>query len=173
MTAKDHHDITGMLAAWNDGSAAALDRVIDVIYPELRRIARKHLARRRPGESLESAALANDAYLKLLHSGGIRCENRTHFLALCSQMIRRILVDHARSRGFAKRGGDAQRVPLDQVLLSAQARGIEVLALDKALEALARIDARKSRVVELRYYARASGERRTAAWNNSSTRRQS
>src|SRR5215471_11541695 len=152
MKAKDHNDITAMLAAWKDGSAKALDRVIDVIYPEIRRIARKHLARRRPGESLESAALANEAYLKLLHSGGIRCENRTHFLALCSQMIRRILVDHARSRGFAKRGGDAQRVPLDQVLLSAQARGIEVLALDKALEALARIDARKSRVVELRYF---------------------
>jgi len=152
MTAKDHHDITAMLAAWKDGSAKALDRVIDVIYPEMRRIARKHLARRRPGESLESAALANEAYLKLLHSGGIRCENRTHFLALCSQMIRRILVDHARSRGFAKRGGDAQPVPLDQVLLSAQARGIEVLALDEALETLARIDARKSRVVELRYF---------------------
>jgi len=152
MTAKDHQDITGMLAAWNDGSAKALDRVIDAIYPELRRIARKHLARRQPGESLESAALANEAYLKLLHSGGIRCENRIHFLALCSQMIRRILIDHARSRGFAKRGGDAQRVPLDQVLLSAQARGIEVLALDEALETLARIDARKSRVVELRYF---------------------
>ena len=152
MTAKDHHDITAMLAAWKDGSAKALDRVIDVIYPEMRRIARKHLARRRPGESLESAALANEAYLKLLHSGGIRCENRTHFLALCSQMIRRILVDHARSRGFAKRGGDAQPVPLDQALLSAQARGIEVLALDEALNALARIDARKSRVVELRYF---------------------
>src|SRR5215470_2241031 len=88
MTAKDRHDITGMLAAWNDGSAEALDRVIDVIYPELRRTARKHLARRKPGESLESAALANEVYLKLLQSGGIRCENRTHFLALCSQMIR-------------------------------------------------------------------------------------
>ena len=152
MTAKDSHDITRMLAAWNDGCAAALDRMIDVFYPELRRIARKHLARRKPGESLESAALANEAYLKLLQSGGIRCENRTHFLALCSQMIRRILIDHARSRGFAKRGGDAQRLPLDQVLVSAQARGIEVLALDEALKTLARIDARKSRVVELRYF---------------------
>jgi len=152
MTAKGYHDITGMLAAWNDGSAEALDRVIDVIYPELRRIARKHLARRNPGESLESAALANEAYLKLLHSGGIRCENRAHFLALCSQMIRRILIDHARSRGFAKRGGTAQRLPLDQVLVSAQARGIEVLALDAALKTLSRIDARKSRVVELRYF---------------------
>jgi RNA polymerase sigma factor (TIGR02999 family) len=152
MTAKDHGDITGMLADWHDGSAEALDGLIALVYPELRRIARKHLARRQPGESLESAALANEAYLKLLQSGGIRCENRTHFLALCSQMIRRILIDHARSRGFAKRGGDAQRVPLDQVLLSAQARGIEVLALDKALQTLARIDARKSRVVELRYF---------------------
>ena len=152
MTAKGDHDITGMLAAWNDGSAEALDRVIDVIYPELRRIARKHLAQRKPGESLESAVLANEAYLKLLHSGGIRCENRTHFLALCSQMIRRILIDHARRRGFAKRGGDARRLPLDEVLVSAQARGIEVLALDEALKTLARIDARKSRVVELRYF---------------------
>jgi RNA polymerase sigma factor (TIGR02999 family) len=152
MTAKDGHDITGMLAAWNDGSTAALNRVIDVIYPELRRTARKHLARRKPGESLESAAVANEVYLKLLQSGGISCENRTHFLALCSQMIRRILIDHARSRGFAKRGGNAQRLPLDQVLVSAQARGIDVLALDEALNTLARIDARKTRVVELRYF---------------------
>ena len=152
MTAKGQCDITGMLAAWNDGRAEALHRVIEVIYPEMRRIARKHLARRKPGESLESAALANEAYLKLLQSGGIRCENRTHFLALCSQMIRRILIDHARSRCFAKRGGDAQHLALDQVLVSAQARGIEVLALDEALHTLARIDTRKSLVVELRYF---------------------
>jgi RNA polymerase sigma-70 factor (ECF subfamily) len=108
--------------------------------------------RRRAGESLESAALANEAYLKLVRAGGIRCENRVHFLALCSQIIRRTLVDHARRRGFAKRGGDVLRVPLDEVLLTAQARGIEVLASDEALEALARIDGRKSRVVELRYF---------------------
>jgi RNA polymerase sigma factor (TIGR02999 family) len=163
MRAKDHPDITGMLAAWKDGSAEALDRLMALVYPELRRIARKHLARRRPGESLESAVLANEAYLKLLHSGGIRCENRTHFLALCSQMIRRILIDHARSRGLAKHGGDAQHVPLDQVLLSAQARGIEVLALDEALQALARIDARKSHVVELRYFGGLSIEETAAA----------
>ena len=87
-----------------------------------------------------------------MRAGGIRCENRVHFLALCSQIIRRTLVDHARRRGFAKRGGDVLRVPLDEVLLTAQARGIEVLALDEALEALARIDGRKSRVVELRYF---------------------
>lgn len=141
-----------MLAAWNGGDADALDRLMDLVYPELRRIARQHLERRRPGESLESAALANEAYLKLVRAGGIRCENRTHFLALCAQIMRRILVDHARRRGFAKRGGNALRVPLDEVLLVAEARGIEVLALDEALDALARIDRRKSRVVELRYF---------------------
>ena len=85
-------------------------------------------------------------------AGGIRRESRAHFLALCSQIMRRILVDHARRRGFAKRGGNAPRVPLDEVLLAAEARGIEVLALDEALDALARIDPRKSRVVELRYF---------------------
>lgn len=145
-------DITGMLAAWHGGDAEALDRLIELVYPELRRIARQHLAHRCAGETLESAALANEAYLKLARAGGIRCENRTHFLALCAQIMRRILVDHARRRGFAKRGGNALCVALDEALLTAQARGIEVLALDEALDALARIDPRKSRVVELRYF---------------------
>ncbi len=141
-----------MLAAWKCGDTDALDRLTDLVYPELRQIAHRNLDRRRAGDSLDSAALANEAYLKLVRAGGIRCENRTHFLALCSQIMRRILVDHARQRGFAKRGGKAQRVPLDAVLLVAESRGIEVLALDEALDALARIDNRKSRVVELRYF---------------------
>jgi RNA polymerase sigma factor (TIGR02999 family) len=141
-----------MLAAWHGGDTDALDRLIGLVYPELRRIARRHLAHRRPGESLESAALANEAYLKLVRASGIRCENRTHFLALCAQIMRRILVDHARRRGSARHGGNVVRVSLDEVLLVQQARGIEVLALDEALDALARIDRRKSRVVELRYF---------------------
>ena len=141
-----------MLAAWNDGDADALDRLTDLLYPELRRIAHRHIEHRGPGESLESAALANEAYMKLVRAGGIRCDNRAHFLALCSQMMRRILVDHARRRGFAKRGGDALVMTLDEALVAAQAHGVEVLALDEALEALARIDRRKSRVVELRYF---------------------
>ncbi len=91
-----------MLAAWNAGDTNALDRLIEPEYPELRRIARQHLERRRAGETLESAALANEAYLKLVRAGGIRCENRTHFLALCSRIIRRMLVDHARQRGSAR-----------------------------------------------------------------------
>ena len=152
MTNQGQPDITRMLAAWSGGDNDARDRLIELVYPELRRIARQHLERRRADDSLDSAALANEAYLKLVRAGGIRCENRVHFLALCSQIMRRILVDHARRRGFAKRGGHVLRVPLDEVLLAAQARGIEVLALDEALDALARMDARKSRVVELRYF---------------------
>ena len=145
-------DITGLLAAWNDGDAAALNRLVDLLYPKLRRIARRHLERRRPGESLESAGLADEAYLKLVHAGKIRCQNRAHFLALCSQVMRRIVVDHARRRRSAKRGGRALHVALDDALLAARARGVEVLALDEALDALARLDPRKSRVVELRYF---------------------
>ena len=146
------HDITEMLNAWKEGDAGALGRLTDLVYPELRQIAHRNLQRRRAGDSLDSAALANEAYLKLVRAEGIGCENRAHFLALCSQIMRRILVDHARRRGFAKRGGNALRVPLDEVLLAAQARGIEVLALDEALDALALIDKRKSRVVELRFF---------------------
>jgi RNA polymerase sigma-70 factor (ECF subfamily) len=145
-------EISGLIAAWSGGDEAALARLMSLLYPELRRIARQHLGRRHDGQTLESAAVANEAYLKLVRAGGIRCENRVHFLALCSQIIRRILVDHARRRGFAKRGGNAIRVPLDEALQGAEERGIQVLALDEALLALSRIDARKCRVVELRYF---------------------
>jgi len=151
-------DISGLIAAWGDGDEHALPRLISAVYPDLRRIARQHLARRQPGNTLESAALANETYLKLVRAGGIRCENRVHFLALCSQIIRRILVDHARNRGYAKRGGDAVCVGLDDVLLAAPARGVEVLALDGALESLSKIDGRKARVVELRYFGGLSVE---------------
>jgi RNA polymerase sigma-70 factor (ECF subfamily) len=158
MTAGGPRDISGLIAAWSNGDEQALSGLMSVVYPELRRIARLHLGRRQASHTLESAALANEAYLKLVRAGGIRCENRVHFLALCSQIIRRILVDHARNRGYAKRGGDAVRVPLDDVLLGAQARGVEVLALDEALESLSRIDGRKGRVVELRYFGGLSVE---------------
>jgi RNA polymerase sigma factor (TIGR02999 family) len=158
MTEEGPPDISGLLAAWNNGDEEALSRLVPLVYPELRRMARRHLGRRPPGHTLESAALANEVYLKLIRAGGIRCENRVHFVALCSQMIRRILVDHARGRGYAKRGGNAVRVPLDDVLLGTEARGIEVLALDEALNSLSKIDARKGRVVELRYFGGLSVE---------------
>lgn len=151
MTDRAQRDITGLLVAWSEGAPEALGRLMELVYPEMRRIARRCLAGRRAG-SVESAALANEAYLKLVRAGDIRCENRAHFLALCSQIMRRILVDHARRRGFAKRGGGVLCVTLDEALVKAAARGVEVLALDEALDALARIDPRKSRVVEMRYF---------------------
>src|SRR5450432_785306 len=144
-------DISGLIAAWGGGDEQALGSLIPLVYPELRRIARRHLGRQ-AGHSLESAALANEAYLKLVRAGGVRCENRVHFLALCSQIIRRILVDHARNRGYAKRGGGAVQVPLDEGEIPARAREVDVLALDEALASLFEFDPRKGRVVELRYF---------------------
>ena len=112
----------------------------------------------RSGDSLESAALANETYLKLLQAHGILCDNRVHSLAVCVQMIRRILVDHARAHHYAKRGADAPRVSMDETLLGMRARGVEVLALNEALASLSKIDPRKGRVVELRYFAGLSVE---------------
>ena len=150
MTPAGSQDITGLLAAWSEGNEEALSRLMPVVYPELRRIARVHLARR--DHTLESAALVNEAYLKLIRARGIQCENRLHFFALCAQIIRRLLVDHARRFRYAKRGGDQVRVPLEETLLGTRSRGIEVLALDDALVSLAKRDPRKARVVELRFF---------------------
>jgi RNA polymerase sigma factor (TIGR02999 family) len=152
MTVEHPEEITRLLAAWSKGDEEALNRLIPVVYPELRRIARQHLRRQSPDHTLESAALANEAYLRLIRAQGIQCENRTHFFALCAQMIRRILVDHARKRRYAKRGGDAERIPLEEAVLGTRAQGVEVLALDDALISLSKVDPRKGRVVELRYF---------------------
>ena len=156
MTPADSEDITELLAAWSEGNEEALSRLIPVVYPELRRIARVHLARR--DHTLGSTALVNEAYLKLIRARGIQCENRLHFFALCAQIIRRLLVDHARKFRYAKRGGDQVRVPLEETLLGTRARGVEVLALDDALASLAKRDPRKARVVELRFFGGLSVE---------------
>lgn len=145
-------EITGLLAAWSRGDEEAFERLVSIVYPELRRIARQHLARQLQGQTLESAAVVNEAYLKLIRAQGIRCGNRAHFFALSAQMIRRILVDHARKRRSGIRGGGAQRVPLEEAVLGTRGRGIEVVALDDGLTSLAQLDPRKARVVELRYF---------------------
>jgi RNA polymerase sigma-70 factor (ECF subfamily) len=152
MAVEGPRDISGLIAAWGSGDEQALRSLMPLVYPELRRIARRHLGRCQAGHSLESAALANEAYLKLVRAGGVRCEGRVHFLALCSQMIRRILVDHARNRGYAKRGGGAVQISLDEGAVAAGARQVDVLALDEALASLFEFDPRKGRVVELRYF---------------------
>jgi RNA polymerase sigma factor (TIGR02999 family) len=151
-------DITRLLRAWSKGDEAALNQVISTIYGDLRGIARKHLRRRSPEHIVQSGTLAHEAYLKLVHARGIRFQNREHFYAVCSQMIRRILVDYARKQRFAKRGGGQVQLPLDEALLSAKAPGVEVVALDEALTSLARIDPRKARVVELRFFGGLSVE---------------
>ena len=152
MNLHEQPDITGMLVAWSRGDEMALRDVMPVIYSDLRLIARKHLAWSQV-QSVQSGTLAHEAYLKLVHSRGIRCNNRAHFFALCAQMIRRILVDYARKRRAAKRGGSLQ-LPLDEAVLGRKARGVDVDALDEALIALAEIDQRKGRVVELRFFRR-------------------
>jgi RNA polymerase sigma factor (TIGR02999 family) len=153
-------DITGMLAAWTRGDEQALRDVMPVVYGDLRLIARKHLARHQE-HTVQSGTLAHEAYLKLVHTRGLRCNNRAHFFALCAQMIRRILVDYARKRGTAKRGGELH-IPLDEAVLGSRARGVEVEALDEALTALSKIDQRKSRVVELRFFGGLSVEETAA-----------
>jgi len=145
-----------MLAAWNRGDENALADVMPLIYEDLRLIARRQLGRT-PAPIVQSGSLAHEAYLKLVNARGIRCNNRAHFFALCSQMIRRILVDHARKHGAAKRGEGAQ-VPLDEALLGSRARGVELEALDDALNALALTDSRKARIVELRFFGGLSVE---------------
>ena len=156
MPSEDPLDITGMLAAWSKGDEEALASVMPLVYDDLRLIARRHLGRS-PAPTVQSGSLAHEAYLKLVNTRGIRCNNRAHFFALCSQMIRRILVDHARKHGTAKRGEGLQ-VSLDEALLGSRARGVELEALDEALNSLARIDPRKARVVELRFFGGLSVE---------------
>jgi RNA polymerase sigma factor (TIGR02999 family) len=150
-------DFSGLIAAWSNGDEEALNELIPLVYPELRRIARRHLGRN-PNHTLQSAALVNEAYLKLVQARGIHCESRAHFFALCAVTIRRILVDHVRKGQYDKRGGDAVRVPLEEALLGTRSRGVEVLALDDALASLSKIDPRKGRVVELRYFGGLSVE---------------
>lgn len=158
MTSEGSGKISELIAAWGSGDEPALARLMPLVYPELRRIARRYLGRCRAGHTLESAALANEAYLKLVRAGGVRCESRVHFLALCSQIIRRILVDHARNRGYAKRGGGAVHISLDEEVVAARARQVDFLALDGALASLSKFDPRKGRVVELRYFGGLSVE---------------
>ena len=150
MPAETHQNISELISAWGEGNQDALNRLMPLVYPELRRIARQ-LLRRPCVQTLESAALANEVYLKLVRAGGIRCESRVHFLALCSQIIRRILVDHARSRGYVKRSGGAARISLDGVP-AVEAGQFELSALDEALQSLSKFDPRKAQVVELRCF---------------------
>ena len=152
VTSGNFEDISGLLVAWGRGDKSVLNELMPIVYEDLRGIARRHLSRKSGERLLQSGTLAHEAYLKLVQTRGIRCQNRAHFFALCSQMIRRILVDHARKRSYAKRGGGQVEVPFDEALLGSRARGVAVEALDEALTSLAKIDPRKARVVELKFF---------------------
>ena len=148
MAVDDTQDISRLLVAWGEGEPQALNGLMTAVYPEIRKIARQRL-RQNPQQTLESAAIANEAYVRLFHARGIQCENRVMFFALCAQVIRRIIGEYARNRRYAKRGGSAVRVPLDEGAVGHTGRDIELLALDEALESLYKMDERKGRLVEL------------------------
>ena len=150
--------LTQLLVAWSDGDRAALDELFPLVYDELRQLARRRMRRERQGHTLRTTALVNDAYLRLVDQRQVRWQNRAHFFAIAAQMMRRILVDHARAKHYEKRGGGAAHVPLEEAAVLAEGKAAEILALDEALVALAEIDPRRARVVELRYFGGLSNE---------------
>ena len=159
-------DLTGLLIEWGQGDKAALDRLTPLVYDEIRRIAHRYVQREREGQTLQTTALVNEAYLRLAGSANISWQNRAHFYAVTAQVMRRILIDHARRRHYVKHGGGAQRVALEEATkeaaLMSEPRAAELLALDEALDELARLDPRKGRVVELRYFGGLSIEETAA-----------
>jgi RNA polymerase sigma factor (TIGR02999 family) len=151
-TASPQQQVTQLLCDWRSGDNAALEKLVPLIQPELQRLARHYMSRERPGHTLQTTALVDDAYLNLADQSHPHWQNRAHFFAAAAQLMRRIMVDHARRRQALKRGGGAIRVTLDESVASPEGRAVELLALDDALEKLAQFDARKSEVVELRYF---------------------
>jgi RNA polymerase sigma-70 factor (ECF subfamily) len=147
------HEITELLAAWSGGNQTALDRLYPLVYEELRRLARSYMKREPKGHTLQTTDLINEAYVHMVDQKRVRWRNRSHFFAISAQLMRRILVDHARRYLYKKRGGGARRVSLDETMLVAEERSEEVLMLDEALNNLARMDPRRCQVVELRYFA--------------------
>ena len=150
--------VTALLRAWSDGEEGALERLLPLVEAELRRLARGYMGRERRGHTLQVTALVNEAFLRLTGARQLRWQDRAHFLGISARLMRRVLVDHARARGYRKRGGGAQHVTLDETMLTSPAPAVELLALDRALEVLAAVDPRKGRVIELRFFGGLSVE---------------
>ena len=146
------HDVTQLLARWKDGDEAALQQLVPIVHDELRRLARRQMAKERADHTLEPTALVNEAYLRLVNLKQMQWQDRAHFFAMGARLMRRILVDFARSRTYQKRGGGAHQVSFTQALAVTEDQPTDVVALNDALEALADVDERKSRVVELRFF---------------------
>lgn len=152
------HEITELLAEWREGNQSALDELYPLVYNELHRIARRYMSRERKGHTLQTTALINEAYVRLVDQKNVQWANRSHFFAISAQIMRRILIDHARRHAYAKRGGGAQQVSLEEVAAITPNPGGELLRLDEALKSLAEMDPRRSQVVELRYFGGLNNE---------------
>ena len=146
------HEVTKLLKAWGAGDQAALDRLLPLVHDELHRLARRHMRREQPGHLLQTSALVNEAYLRLVDASQVDWQNRAHFFGIAARLMRQILVDDARRRHRDKRGGSMNQVPLDEAAGLPQEQATNLLALDDALRALAAIDPRQSEVVELRFF---------------------
>lgn len=170
---KNSHDITQMLRQWGGGNQAALDELLPLVYDELHKQAARYLRRERADHTLQPTALINEAYLKLIDQRQVSWQNRMHFFGIASQMMRRILVDHARTKHREKRGGDDAKVPLEEAMMVAAAaadeKNIDLIALDEALTRLERKDKQQARIVELRYFSGLSLEETAEALNISRT----
>lgn len=152
MTKPSSQEVTELLLAWNGGDADALDKLMPLVYDELHRLAHRYLSGERAGHMLQTTALVNEAYLRLIDASRVQWQNRAHFFAVSAQLMRRVLVDFARARQYQKRGGGAQQVSLEEALVVSVDRGDELIALDDALTTLATADERASQVVELRFF---------------------
>ncbi|HWZ54707.1 MAG TPA: sigma-70 family RNA polymerase sigma factor [Verrucomicrobiae bacterium] len=150
--------VTRLLQDWRQGNEAALEELLPLVHRELRRLARRHMYGERPGHTLQTTALVNEAFLRLVNSQRVDWQNRAHFFAISAQLMRRILVDYARTRGYQKRGGGTPKITLDEALVGPQEKGRDLVALDDALNELAAVDRRKNKVVELRFFGGLSVE---------------
>jgi RNA polymerase sigma-70 factor, ECF subfamily len=162
MVVPSTHEVTQLLKAWTTGDEQALQKLTPLVYEQLRRVAQHHMAGQRPGHILQTTALVNEVYLQLLDCGQMNWQDRAHFFAMSAQLMRRILIDFARSRRSQKRGGDVLHVSLDEAPSVCKEPDPNLLALDDALKALATVDERKSKVVELRFFGGLSVEETAA-----------
>jgi RNA polymerase sigma-70 factor (ECF subfamily) len=160
-------EVSGLLRAWSDGDRDALDRLTPIVYAELHRLARHYMQRERPGHSLQATALVNEAYMRLVDYKGMQWQNRAHFFAVSAQLMRRILVEHARRHNL-KRGGNIPHVSLEDVAIVAGDRDTDLVLLDEAMNTLAKFDARKAQVVEMRFFGGLSVEETAEVLNVSS-----
>ena len=151
-------EVTQLLADWGKGDRSALDKLLPLVHSELRRIAQRQMSQERPGHTLQATALVNEAYLKLAGQQGFDWQNRAHFFAVCAQVMRHILIDHARAHARDKRGGGAVKVSLNDALVVVEDQTAHFIALDEALRVLERLDPQKGKIVELRYFGGLSVE---------------